>query len=107
MGVIVKLMRGDEVVARIPDPAGGFCDAAGDFTELLPTSDPSFPVLGGVSPYDDAEIMPDDMPALITEIDRLILGCRTGVESRGLARLRVLAALCADTTDGRRMFFGD
>jgi hypothetical protein len=104
VGVHVRMWRGHEPVIHLPDPAGGWFDAAGDFDRLIPADDASFPVLGRADPYGDVELASEEMPELIAEIDRVLSGARPGPESNGLARLRVLAALCAETADSSLLF---
>jgi hypothetical protein len=94
-----------QVVRDLPDPAGGSFDAAGDFDRLL--SDVRG-LLRYVDPYGDTVFNRIQMPDLISDVD--MLGRREDVkpiESRGLARLRIMAERCRETPHLYVWFIGD
>jgi hypothetical protein len=107
VSIQVRLLRADRRVTDLVDPSGGHFDEAGDFDRLIPYGDTTYPVLGGVDPYDDLELPAGAMPQLIREVDRLLSHARPGPEHRGLLRLRTLAQACGQTTQGVLIFIGD
>ncbi len=107
MGVQVRMWRSGELVTHLPDPVGGWFDAAGDFDRLIPATDANFPLLGRVDTYGDVELTSEEMPELIAEIDRVLPEAQPGPETNGLVRLRVLAVLCADIPGSSLLFAGD
>ena len=107
VGVVALLLDGSGGQSVLPDPAGGFFDAAGDFDRLIPLGVTDLPLLGCVDPHGTTSFTSDVMPELITEIDRLLRLSRDGPERRGLDRLRTLATECTDMPDGQLVFVGD
>lgn len=107
MGVQVFLVRVGIRVVGMSEPAGGAFDAAGDFDRLIPTADPTFPLLGLIDPYGDLTLSQPSMRELTIEIDRILPQAREGPERNGLRRLRAMAEICTATPDGTLVFQGD
>jgi hypothetical protein len=107
MGIRAKLVGSDGVVIRLPDPAGGTFDAAGDFDELMPADATEYPLLSQVDLFDDTSFSPTDMDALLLEIDRLVVSVMPGLQRRGLLRLRALASTCRGIPESTLRFAGD
>jgi len=111
--VVIELVAEDgSAVHGLADPSGGTFDAAGDFqrfvdeTSLLEAED--LPRLRSLDAYAAAqELLPTDMPDLITDIEACLVVAKPGSEMRGLLRLRVLADLCATNPASRLRSCGD
>jgi hypothetical protein len=95
MGIQVELRVADERVRRLPDPAGGFFDAAGNFDRLIPRGSPALRLLGEVDPYGETCFGSGQMQDLVAEVELLIARAMAGAEHPGLMRLRVMALHCA------------
>jgi hypothetical protein len=108
MGIQVELRVAGKRVQRLPDPAGGFFDAAGDFDRLVSHGNPALGVLGGSIPTAEREILlgTSQMQQLIADVELLLLQAKAGAERRGLVRLRTMAERCAEQ-DGELVFVGD
>ena len=107
MGVVVMAYRDHKRLVGLPDPAGGLFDAAGDFDRLLDVHGGDGSVLGDIDRQDDVVLRQSSMAALIDDIIRLFAEAHSGAEHRGLARLQVLARLCADDATIELRFMGD
>jgi hypothetical protein len=105
VALVVTLRRTDgSVVRALTDPSGGTFDAAGDFDELLDSSD--LPFLGAIDPYDDTTVGAAATAGLLADVDRALLTA-TGMTGRGLLRLRVMAELCRSDGSLTLRFEGD
>ncbi|GAA0947771.1 hypothetical protein GCM10009554_44770 [Kribbella koreensis] len=107
MGIRAELVGAGGAVVRLPDPAGGTFDAAGDFDELVPVDATEYPVLSQVEPFDDKSFSPAEMDRLIVEIDRLVVSATSDLQRKGLLRLRALALTCRDSPGSTLRFVGD
>lgn len=106
MAMVVTLQRGgSQWLKRIPDPSGGTFDAAGDFDDLLGSTD--LAVLGGIDPYEDTTFTSQKMAALIVDVDSALVHSPAGPQTRGLRRLRVMAEMCQSDEALTLHFFGD
>jgi hypothetical protein len=106
MGIYAELkVRGQVLV--LPDPSGGTFNAAGDFDQLLPVPEDTFPVLARVEPHSDVVISGTDLTALASEVDQLLKRADTGSEHRGLLRLRALAVAGQGEPGAELRFAGD
>jgi hypothetical protein len=103
--MVVTLTDEKGVPLRLPDPAGGTFDAAGDFDRLL--GRPGLTVWSSVEPYGDSVLGAAQMPALLEDIQRLAVEARSELERRGLDRLRVMAETCRSGSELRLHFGGD
>lgn len=90
-GIEVTVQRVGQRLSGLPDPNGGSFDAAGDFDELVGSSD--LPILGTLDPYGDVTLGATMMADLIADVDRALQGSRSGPQLRGLRRLRVMAEM--------------
>jgi hypothetical protein len=106
VNVVLKLESGKEV-RGLADPAGGTFDAARDFDRLLSATDESIRMLKDVDPYGDTVFNALQMPALLTDLDRLTALDLAPIERRGLDRLRVMAERCRDEVHLYIWFIGD
>jgi hypothetical protein len=106
MGIQVELRVADKSVRRLPDPAGGFFDAAGDFDRLLSRRNPALRLFGRVDPHGETRFGASQMQQLVVEVELLLARATAGAEHRGLMRLRVMAERCAEE-HGELMFVGD
>ncbi len=106
MGIQVELYAAEQRIWRLPDPGGGFFDAAGDFDRLMARGNPAVQLLGRVDPHGETRLVASQMQQLITEVDLLLVHATTDVERRGLMRLRVMAEGCAQE-QGELLFVGD
>lgn len=106
MGIQVELRVNDERVRRLPDPAGGFFDAAGDFDQLMSRGNAALGLFSRIEPYGETRFGADQMKQLIDEVDLLLAQATAGAEHRGLMRLRVMAERCAEE-HGELVFVGD
>jgi hypothetical protein len=106
VGIQVELYEANQWIRRLPDPAGGFFDAAGDFDRLMVCGNLVLQLLGRVDPHGETRLGADQMEQLITEVDLLLAQATTGVEHRGLMRLRTMAERCAQKR-GELLFVGD
>ncbi|MFI5732184.1 hypothetical protein ACIA49_18820 [Kribbella sp. NPDC051587] len=107
MGIHGELVGSDGRAMRLPDPAGGTFDAAGDFDELLPADPAGYPLLSRVDSFGETVFVPADMDELLREIDRLLPTSHPGPQRRGLLRLRALAARCERSPGSIIRFVGD
>jgi hypothetical protein len=80
---------------RVDDPAGGMCDAAGDFDRLLPFPD-DLRMLGRLDPHGEVTFTPAEMTAIRDEVQQVIELASDGPERRGLLRLHALATRGAE-----------
>ena len=107
MPVEVRLIdRSGNYRQSLPDPAGGTFDAAGDFDRLLGSSG-DLPLWSLIEPYGETRIDASFAPSLAAELGTLEQEARNGSEQRGLARLRVMAGLCAADAGSALLFRGD
>jgi hypothetical protein len=106
MGVQVELWVASERVRRLPDPAGGFFDAAGDFDRVISPGSPALRLLGEVDPHGETCLGAGQMQQLVAEIELLLTKATPGAEHRGLMRLRTMALRCA-AEHGELVFVGD
>jgi hypothetical protein len=93
--------------ATVPDPSGGFFDAAGDFDRLVPADSPALPMLSRVDPYADWAVPLDRLPDLAAEVSIIRGDARPGPEERGLDRLAALIEACLATPGLTLVFVGD
>jgi hypothetical protein len=88
-------------VRRLPDPAGGTFDAAGDFDRFIDPADFGYPedvplpCLQSVDPCADTEMASDAMPYLVRDLLLAAALAKDGPEKRWLLRLKVMAEHCA------------
>ncbi|MDQ6614329.1 MAG: hypothetical protein M3083_06205 [Actinomycetota bacterium] len=95
-------------VHRLPDPANGLFDAAGDFDRLVDDArDRSFSVWSMIDPYACVTLASADMPGLLADLNQLTARAKAGPELRGLGRLRVMAEICRDNSAFTIRFVGD
>jgi hypothetical protein len=106
MGIQVELQAAGERVQQLPDPAGGFFDAAGDFDRLVSERNPVLALLGQVDPHGETHFGGHHMRQLIADVELLLVEAKAGAEHRGLIRLRAMAVRCADE-HGELVFIGD
>ena len=106
MGIQVELLVADNRIKRLPDPAGGLFDAAGDFDRMLSRGNPALGLLGRVDPHGETRFRADEMHQLLAELELLLAQAMPGAERRGLTRLRAMAERCAEE-HGELVFIGD
>lgn len=106
MGIQVELRVADKRVGRLPDPAGGFFDAAGDFDRLLSHGNPALRLLGRVDPHGETRFGASQMQELVVEVELLLALATAGFEQRGLTRLCTMAERCVEE-NGELVFVGD
>jgi hypothetical protein len=106
MGVQVELRVADKRIRRLPDPAGGFFDSAGDFDRLMFHGNPALRLLGLVDPHGETGLGPGQMRQLLAEVELLLTEATVGAEYRGLMRLRTMAVRCIEER-GELVFVGD
>jgi len=113
VGVIFEL-HVDGSPVTLPDPAGGTFNAAGDFDRLLPmfgdTASERNSPLNVLSRVDSEGCVVFDAPAMadvVGDVDLLAPRASVGPESRGLARLRVLAVRGAKIAHAELHAIGD
>jgi hypothetical protein len=106
MGIQVELRVANKRIRRLPDPAGGFFDAAGDFDRLVLRGDPAFRLLGRVDLHGETCLGASRMGQLVAEVELLLTQATSGAEHRGLVRLRTMAERCAQE-HGELVFVGD
>jgi hypothetical protein len=107
VGVQVYLHQRGIRIVGLPDPAGGYFDAAGDFDRFLPADTTDFPMLAQVDPHGDLDLDQPSMPPLLHELDQLLPVARPGPEHDGLIRLRTLARYCAGHPEVTLSFTGE
>lgn len=97
MPILVSLLIAGRAVT-LPDPSGGYFDAAGDFDRLLPMENqlrvdqlPELTTLSRIEAYADVEFTREDLAAVAEEAAALLPFAKPGPEARGLQRLRALA----------------
>jgi hypothetical protein len=106
MGIQAELRVADKPVRRLPDPAGGFFDAAGDFDRLISRVTPALRLFGRVDRHGETRFGATLMQQLIVGVKLLLAQATAGAEHRGLMRLRTMAERCAEE-DGELVFVGD
>jgi hypothetical protein len=105
MPIVVQLLgRDGKPLRRLPDPAGGTFDAAGDFDRLIEES--TYPALSAIDLYAETIWHSSSMPALLADIEAALPVAKDGPERRGLLRFQVLAERCRDD-DLALAFVGD
>jgi hypothetical protein len=98
MGIQVELWVANERVRRLPDPVGGFFDAAGDFHRLMFLASPALRLLGEVDPHGETCFGAGQMQRLIAEVELLLNRTTAGAEHRGLMRLHAMACTAPRST---------
>ncbi|MEU4623016.1 hypothetical protein AB0G04_23965 [Actinoplanes sp. NPDC023801] len=106
MGIQVELRVAGEQIQRLPDPAGGFFDAAGDFDRLVFHESSTLGLLGRLDLHGETRFGASQMQKLIADVELLLTLAKVGVEYRGLMRLRSMAEHCAEQ-HGELVFIGD
>jgi hypothetical protein len=106
MGIQVELRVAGERVQRLPDPAGGYFDAAGDFDRLVFHENSALGLLGRLDPYGETRFDASQMQQLVVDVELLLTLAKAGAEHRGLIRLRSMAERCAEQ-HGELVFIGD
>lgn len=113
MPILVSLLI-DGTAVTLPDPSGGYFDAAGDFDRLLPMENqlradhvPELSTLSRIEAYADVEFTRDDLAAVAEEAAALLPFAQPGAEARGLQRLRALAEHGAVTPGAVLLVQGD
>jgi hypothetical protein len=107
VGVSAVVIDGDgRQLVRIDDPAGGTFDAAGDFDRLLDRV-PDAIIWSTIDPDDTTTFGNVQAASLLRELPAVARLAREGSEQRGLARLAVLARLCASDDRATLRFVGD
>ncbi|GIE90710.1 hypothetical protein [Actinoplanes regularis] len=106
MGIQVELRVANQWIRQLPDPAGGFFDAAGDFDRLISRRNPAIQMLARIDPHGETRLGASQMQQLLAEVELLLTQATTGVEHRGLMRLRAIAERCAQER-GELVFVGD
>lgn len=103
--IVVQLLgRDGKPLRRLPDPAGGTFDAAGDFDRLI--EDSTYPALSAIDLYAETIWHSSSMSALLADIEEALPVAKDGPERRGLLRLQVLAERCRND-DLALAFVGD
>ncbi|BEL06334.1 hypothetical protein Q0Z83_045250 [Actinoplanes sichuanensis] len=106
MSIQVELRVAGERVRRLPDPAGGSFDAAGDFDRLVFNGNPALGLLGQIDPHGETRFGTSQMQQLVAGVELLLTLAKTGAEHRGLIRLRSMAERCVEQR-GELVFIGD
>src|SRR4051812_34516511 len=113
MPILVSLRIDGEAVT-MPDPSGGYFNAAGDFDRLLPMENqigiehlPGLATLSRIEAYADVEFTREDLAAVAQEAAALLPYAKPGPEARGLQRLRALAEHGALTPGAVLLVQGD
>jgi hypothetical protein len=106
MGIQVELRVAGERIQRLPDPAGGFFDAAGDFDRLVFHGNPALRLLGRLDPHSETRFGTGQMQQLVADVELLLTLAKAGAEHHGLMRLRSMAERCAEQ-HGELVFIGD
>jgi hypothetical protein len=81
-------------------------DAAGDFDRLLDRV-PGAVTWSAIDPYDATTFSGPEASALLQELPVVVHAANEGPEKRGLARLALLAHLCASDNGMTLRFVGD
>src|SRR4051794_20577608 len=95
MGIQVELYVDDKQVRRLPDPTGGFFDAAGDFDRLVMRGNPVLQLFGRIDPHGESRLAASEMRQLAAEVELLLPQAASGAERSGLMRLRTMVERCA------------
>ena len=103
----VAVLEVDGQAVTIADPSGGMCDAAGNFDWLLPLDPKTYPILSRIDPWGEVAYGPEDMAAMLTEIDQLLAVAKEGPQRRGLLRLKALAEHGQDQLTSQLVVTGD
>jgi hypothetical protein len=106
MGVQVELQVANKRIRLLPDPTGGFFDAAGDFDRLISLGNPALRLLGQIDPHGETRFDASQMQQLVAEVELLLVQARASAERHGLMRLRTMAGRCAHE-NGELVFVGD
>jgi hypothetical protein len=106
MGIQVELRVAGERIQRLPDPAGGSFNTAGDFDRLVFHGNSAVGLLGRLDPHGETRFDACQMQQLVAEVELLLTLAKAGPEHRGLIRLRSMAERCAEQ-HGELMFVGD
>ncbi|BCY08810.1 hypothetical protein [Actinoplanes sp. L3-i22] len=106
MGIQAELRVAGKRIQRLPDPAGGSFDAAGDFDRLVLHENSALGLLGRLDPHGETRFGAGQMQQLIAEVELLLTLAKAGAEHRGLMRLRSMAEHCAEQ-HGELVFIGD
>ena len=106
VAIQAELRVANQWIRQLPDPAGGFFDAAGDFDRLVTRENPALPLLGRVDPHGETRLGVSQMQQLIAEVELLLTQATAGAEHRGLMRLRAMAERCVQE-HGELVFVGD
>ena len=88
------------------DPTGGTFDAAGDFDRLLGQRG-VWRVWSRIEEHGETHLGATEAAELLADLDGLQAIAREGPESRGLARLRVMAEDCIADPGAVLVFRGD
>jgi hypothetical protein len=81
-------------IRSIPEPNGTIFDAAGGFDRLLEEG-PSTSIWSSIDPNGTVLIDRSGAKELLKELSLIIELAKTGIETQGLTRLRLLAGMCA------------
>ena len=106
MGIQVELRVAGKWIQRLPDPDGGFFDAAGDFDRLVFHGNSALRLLGRLDPHGETRFGASQMQQLVADVELLLNLAKAGAEHRGLIRLRSMAERCAEQ-HGELVFIGD
>jgi hypothetical protein len=106
MGIQVELRVAGKRIQRLPDPAGGSFDAAGDFDRLVFHENSPLGLLGRLDPHGETRFGTSQMQQLIADVELLLTLAKAGAEYGGLMRLRSMAEHCAEQ-HGELVFIGN
>jgi hypothetical protein len=106
VGIHVELRVAGKRIQRLPDPAGGSFDAAGDFDRLVFHGSSALGLLGRLDPHGETRFGASQMQQLVADVELLLTLAKAGAEHRGLIRLRSMAERCAEQ-HGELVFIGD
>lgn len=97
MPLVVQLLgRDGKPLRRLPDPAGGTFDAAGDFDRLI--EDSAYPTLSAIDLYAETIWHSSSMPALLADIEAALPWRRTIRSGVACCDFRSLPSGVATTT---------
>lgn len=97
MPVVVELLDAQEHRVVLPDPSGGYFDAAGDFDRLIGHAPEALTTWALLQEYERVLLAPEQMPSLLADLDELLRVAKLGPEERGLRRLVAMAEACRDS----------
>lgn len=108
MGIVVLSKENEgHQLGRLPDPAGGTFDAAGDFDRLLSLTEDGYPQWSTIEPHTTTVMASCAMPALLDDLSALRHLAGNSHERRGLARLVIMAEQCRERSNLSLWFVGD